>query len=281
MNLHRGNDASETGGVSGGGTLPRDRTTAEDGKDTDTAGRRDDAGRKDTGGSTAATGTRDRSEEKESRDPALTDGARPLGDGAPQRTAAQPQAPATAEPARETPQRPTGLPKAGSDGRPDQDKRTDRTQQVGRAERADESKQAERAAGADRIAGADRAGKVSAGSPTGRDTRTGTAAGTTRTDHLDTARTAKAGADGDRAADIDRLTQRMDSAVGDFVDDPQRAVREADAVLDEAASLIERRRKQLRQEWDGGRDTDTEKLRVALTHYRDLTRQLIDLTTAS
>jgi hypothetical protein len=82
-------------------------------------------------------------------------------------------------------------------------------------------------------------------------------------------------------ADVDRLSVRMDRAVRGFVDDPQRAVREADSVLDAATELIERRRKELRQGWDGGHRADTEELRVALTHYRDLTRRLISLTTAS
>ena len=83
------------------------------------------------------------------------------------------------------------------------------------------------------------------------------------------------------SADIERLSQRMDRAVRGFVDDPQRAVREADAVLDAATELIEQRRKELRQGWDGAHRADTEELRVALTHYRDLTRRLITLTTAS
>jgi hypothetical protein len=76
----------------------------------------------------------------------------------------------------------------------------------------------------------------------------------------------------------------MDRAVGGFVDDPKGAVREADAVLDEAARLLARRREELRRGWDGsgaGSGADTEQLRLALTRYRDLTRQVIDLATAS
>lgn len=90
-----------------------------------------------------------------------------------------------------------------------------------------------------------------------------------------------AGADG--AAGLNR---RMERAVGGFVDDPRGAVREADAVLDEAARLLARRREELRRGWDGGgagsgAGADTERLRIALTRYRDLTRQVIDLATAS
>lgn len=82
-------------------------------------------------------------------------------------------------------------------------------------------------------------------------------------------------------ADIDRLSRRMDRAVHGFVDNPQRAVREADEVLDAAAALFEQRRKEMRQGLADGGGADTEQLRVALTRYRDLTRQLISLTAGS
>ncbi len=76
----------------------------------------------------------------------------------------------------------------------------------------------------------------------------------------------------------------MEQAVGAFVDDPRRAVREADAVLDEAtkrlARVLEERRKKLRDSWhdDNGTDVGTEELRVALTRYRDMTRRLMDVS---
>lgn len=81
--------------------------------------------------------------------------------------------------------------------------------------------------------------------------------------------------------EVDRLGRRMDRAVGGFVDDPRRSVREADAVLDEAAArltrLLEERRSTLRGSWhgDNGERTGTEELRIALTKYRDMTRQLL------
>lgn len=85
----------------------------------------------------------------------------------------------------------------------------------------------------------------------------------------------------DGAEELDRLGRRMERAVGGFVDDPRRAVKEADAVLEEAAERLARlladRRRTLRASWhaeDGGR-ADTEELRVALTRYRDMTRQLL------
>jgi hypothetical protein len=74
----------------------------------------------------------------------------------------------------------------------------------------------------------------------------------------------------------------MEQAVGGFVDDPRGAVREAESVLDEAAKQLTRKleeqRKSLRDSWHGDKesDGDTEELRVALTHYRDMTRKLLD-----
>ena len=71
----------------------------------------------------------------------------------------------------------------------------------------------------------------------------------------------------------------MDRAVHDFVEDPRRAVREADAVLDEVMGRMERavesRRQALREGSAAG--ADTEALRVALTRYRDLTGRLLTL----
>jgi hypothetical protein len=72
----------------------------------------------------------------------------------------------------------------------------------------------------------------------------------------------------------------MEHAVGGFVDDPRGAVREAEAVLDEAAQrlarMLEQRRASLRASVHGASEPDTEELRVALTHYRDMTRRLLD-----
>jgi hypothetical protein len=71
--------------------------------------------------------------------------------------------------------------------------------------------------------------------------------------------------------------RRMDRAVHDFVEDPRRAVREADAVLDEVIGRVERtlqsRRQALRDGSAAG--ADTEALRVALTRYRDLAGRLL------
>lgn len=108
------------------------------------------------------------------------------------------------------------------------------------------------------------------------DTGTTTATGTTTS-----AATGTGGGPGD---DLGQLNRRMERAIGDFVDDPRRAVREADAVLDEAAKrltrMLEERRTSLRGTWhdDNGSKVGTEELRVALTHYRDMTRRLLNVT---
>ncbi|SEO05792.1 hypothetical protein SAMN05216267_101670 [Actinacidiphila rubida] len=122
-------------------------------------------------------------------------------------------------------------------------------------------------------------GKDSAAGAGSTGTTGTTSSGTSRTlSGTTTSGIATSGTASSAAADIDRLSRRMDRAVHGFVDDPKRAVREADEVLDAAAGLFEQRREEMRQGLgDGG---DTEALRLALTRYRDLTRQLISLTVA-
>lgn len=116
-----------------------------------------------------------------------------------------------------------------------------------------------------------------AGAPTGPAHAEGDPAGTPRPPVPET----PAAPDPSGADEIDRLQRRMDRAVGGFVDDPRRAVREADAVLDETARrltrLLEERREALRGSWheDNGTRTGTEELRVVLTRYRDMTRELL------
>nr|WP_095757451.1 hypothetical protein [Streptomyces xinghaiensis] len=91
--------------------------------------------------------------------------------------------------------------------------------------------------------------------------------------------------------ECDRLSERLQHTVTGFVDSPREAVREADALFEEAAenvakALSEQRRK-LRGAWEHnggsgsgngkGRDAhlDTEELRTALRDYRDLTERLL------
>ncbi|MEV6111612.1 hypothetical protein AB0L59_03630 [Streptomyces sp. NPDC052109] len=75
-------------------------------------------------------------------------------------------------------------------------------------------------------------------------------------------------------------------AVG-FVDEPRRAVEQADHVLEEIAGrfeeAVDRRRRTLRRSWEAsedrgpGSDTDTEQLRLALRDYRELADRLLHL----
>ncbi|MFE9459669.1 hypothetical protein [Streptomyces californicus] len=77
---------------------------------------------------------------------------------------------------------------------------------------------------------------------------------------------------------------RIQQAVTGFVEDPHRAVRDADATFEEVvadlgAALQERGRK-LRAgkgEEAAGTGAETEDLRIALQHYRDLTERLVHL----
>ncbi|MFJ2850345.1 hypothetical protein [Streptomyces rubiginosohelvolus] len=85
-------------------------------------------------------------------------------------------------------------------------------------------------------------------------------------------------------AEQEAFAARIQQAVTGFVEDPHRAVRDADATFEEVvadlgAALAERGRR-LRSGKDGsGGDSgaDTEDLRIALQHYRDLTERLVGL----
>ncbi|SMF84055.1 hypothetical protein [Streptomyces sp. Amel2xC10] len=99
----------------------------------------------------------------------------------------------------------------------------------------------------------------------------------------------------------DKLTARLEHAVGGFVDGPRDAVEEADEVLQELAArltdAVQRRRRALRGSWQPSSGTgeggtkeggtregtsatvattpDTEQLRLALRDYRELTERLL------
>lgn len=77
----------------------------------------------------------------------------------------------------------------------------------------------------------------------------------------------------------EQLTERWEEIQGSFVDRPQEAVKEADALV---ADLVERvtgtlakERQRLEQQWSRGDDVDTEDLRVALTKYRSFFDRLL------
>lgn len=68
------------------------------------------------------------------------------------------------------------------------------------------------------------------------------------------------------------LRTRWDKAQGMFVDEPRKAVEEADALVANAvkriAELFADERAKLEQQWDRGDNVSTEDLRVALRRYR-------------
>ncbi|MFI0901181.1 hypothetical protein [Streptomyces sp. NPDC020983] len=74
------------------------------------------------------------------------------------------------------------------------------------------------------------------------------------------------------------LDQRMEHAVVGFVDEPRRAVEEAEAVLREALEQAERAVSGARAAVAQG-GSDTEALRVAMQRYRALTSHLLALPT--
>ncbi|AQS69823.1 hypothetical protein [Streptomyces pactum] len=87
--------------------------------------------------------------------------------------------------------------------------------------------------------------------------------------------------------ECDRLGQRLQHAVADFVDAPRASVEEADRLLEEITArltdAVTHRRRTLRTSWQdtGGDDratsTDTEQLRLALRDYRELADRLMRL----
>ncbi|MFI1352550.1 hypothetical protein ACH4TV_03000 [Streptomyces sp. NPDC020898] len=83
----------------------------------------------------------------------------------------------------------------------------------------------------------------------------------------------------------DKLTLRLQHAVTGFVDGPRGSVEEADRVLEEVsarfAEAVTHSRRTLHASWQsaGGSDTgdngDTERFRLALRDYRELTERLL------
>lgn len=73
---------------------------------------------------------------------------------------------------------------------------------------------------------------------------------------------------------------RWQSVKGDFVDEPRRAVRDANAlvgeVLDDIESLFRRQRERLERDLDD-QDASTEDLRLALNRYRSFFDRLLTL----
>ncbi|MFG2594741.1 hypothetical protein [Streptomyces sp. NPDC048462] len=80
--------------------------------------------------------------------------------------------------------------------------------------------------------------------------------------------------------DQEKLAQRLQQAVTEFVENPVRAVEEAegafDAAVDSLANALKERRREMGAQQQGGESgTRTEELRIVLQQYRDLTERLL------
>jgi hypothetical protein len=80
-------------------------------------------------------------------------------------------------------------------------------------------------------------------------------------------------------ADVDELRSRWEMIQGSFVDEPRRAVEQADTLvagaMKQLAEIFARERADLEGQWDRGDDVSTEDLRVALQRYRSFFSRLL------
>ena len=80
--------------------------------------------------------------------------------------------------------------------------------------------------------------------------------------------------------DIGDLRGRWSNVQTGFVDEPRRAVEEADklvaAVMQRLAEGFAKERANLEKQWDGGDNVSTEDLRVALQRYRSFFDRLLN-----
>jgi hypothetical protein len=81
--------------------------------------------------------------------------------------------------------------------------------------------------------------------------------------------------------ELNDLRSRWDKAQGLFVDEPRKAVEEADALVATAvkriAELFADERANLEKQWDRGSEVSTEDLRQALRRYRGFFDRLLSL----
>jgi hypothetical protein len=77
----------------------------------------------------------------------------------------------------------------------------------------------------------------------------------------------------------EQLTDRWEEIQASFVDRPQEAVKEADALVSDLMERITeslaKERQRLEQQWSKGDDVSTEDLRIALTRYRTFFDRLL------
>ena len=79
--------------------------------------------------------------------------------------------------------------------------------------------------------------------------------------------------------DADSYSSRWQTIQAGFVDEPRRAVQEADALVAEVmrrlAEGFATERERLEHQWSGGNEVDTEDLRLALRRYRSFFDRLL------
>jgi len=75
------------------------------------------------------------------------------------------------------------------------------------------------------------------------------------------------------------LRRRWDEVQTSFVDEPRKAVQQADelvgSAIDRLSQSFTEQRKTLEGEWDAGSDVSTENLRLALRRYRAFFQRLL------
>jgi hypothetical protein len=80
---------------------------------------------------------------------------------------------------------------------------------------------------------------------------------------------------------IEDLRSKWSGIQASFVDEPRKAVEEADRLVTSAIKQIQEgfqdRRSRLEKQWSGGSEVSTEDLRVALQHYRAFFDRLLKL----
>lgn len=83
------------------------------------------------------------------------------------------------------------------------------------------------------------------------------------------------------APEADAVTQRWRDIQAAFVDSPQRAVQDADALISDLTKrlgqLLDAERSSLEAQWNRGEQVTTEDLRVSLQRYRSFFHRLLGL----
>jgi hypothetical protein len=80
---------------------------------------------------------------------------------------------------------------------------------------------------------------------------------------------------------VENMRERWKMIQASFVDEPRKAVQEADQLVKSAIQQMEEvfrnQRSQLEQQWSGGKDVSTEDLRLSLQRYRTFFDRLLSL----